>query len=129
MKKYDIKFKSKSKKKVEETLPIDEDNKKVILYVLEYKFYVCPIATLLEERGLTSLVDLINWSVDMNTPLFDGGLTKYNNYFFDCYRTIINEQRMIESEEMKKQFSESFWESKDTNRSLPLSGHWIKSSG
>lgn len=45
----------------------------------------------------------------MNTPLFDGGLTNYTNYFFEAYRIIINEQRMIESEEMKlhRQKSES----------------------
>lgn len=110
--KYDIKFKSKlpkRKKPVEKEK--DDIKEKIILTVGEHKFYSCPVATMIDNRGLTELIDLINWCSDMNTSLFDGGLVNHTYYYFQCYRTVIGEQRAIESEEMKRQRKEA-----DANR-------------
>lgn len=72
-----------------------------------YKFYECPAALLQTDRGLVSLVSLVNWSEEMHTPLLDGGLLNHTNWYFEARNVIVNEQKMIENEEMKKARSES----------------------
>jgi len=52
-----------------------------------------------EEHGLLKLIDMINWSENMKTPLVDGGLLNYTAYFFKCYQIVIGEQSRIDSEE------------------------------
>ena len=100
--KYDLKFRNKTKIQKEEDKAEKEGKERTILQVLKYEFTSCPVATLMDNRGLTSLIDLINWSVDMHTSLFDGGLLKHTNYYFECYRTVTSEQKKIEHEEMKE---------------------------
>lgn len=105
--KYDLKFRNKTKLEKEEDKAKKEDKERTILQVLDYEFYSCPMATLTNNRGLTALIDLINWSSDMHTPLLDGGLLNHSNYYFECYRTVISEQKKIENEEMKKSRNEA----------------------
>jgi hypothetical protein len=108
VRKYDLK--SQNQKKKEEAKNIkeeDEIQKKIILKVLDYEFFECPVATFNENKDLTALQDLVNWSLDMHTPLIDGGLLHHTNYYFQCHRTIVNEQRSIENEEMKQSRSKA----------------------
>lgn len=51
-------------------------------------------------------MSLINWSEDMKTPLVDGGLNNYTNWFFQVRNIVVSEQRLIEQEETKKQREE-----------------------
>jgi len=102
---YAIAFsKDKQKKKVEKVV---EENDDVILCVEDYEFTSCPTAVLIGNRGLTKLIDLINWSVDMHTPLFGDGLNNYSNFLFECHQIVVGEQRSIENEVSKRQREES----------------------
>lgn len=99
--KYGIKFrKNKAKKEVVEG---DKEKKRSILTVGSFSFEECPTALFYNEKGLTRLIELVNWSEDMHTPLFGNGLDSYTNFYFECRQTIIGEQRSIENEEMKEQ--------------------------
>lgn len=103
---YEFSFerkKRKQKKKGKEVITEEEKPKQTAaLVVCEYEIYSCPAATMSDNMGLTRMIDLINWSSDMHTPLLDGGLLNHTSYYFECYRTVIGEQRAIENEEMKK---------------------------
>lgn len=108
--KYDFSHKRRAQKKKEkrkEKVEEKEEERKPVLVVGEHEIYSCPVATMTDNRGLTQLIDLINWSSDMSTPLVDGGLLNYTNWFFECYRTVIGEQRSIENEETKRQRKEA----------------------
>jgi len=109
--KYDIKLAKKKAKRNKERLDNDE-KRRPILEIGSHKFYSCPAGLLIGNRGLIALIDLINWSENMNTPLFDGGLTNHTQYYFECYRTVIGEQKAIENEEMKRNRKETEKKSK-----------------
>lgn len=111
LRKYDFSRKRKAPKKkqkvVKEEIKQNEAERTPALVVGEYEIYSCPVATMTDNRGLTGLIDLINWSSDMHTPLFNGGLINHTNFYFECYRTVIGEQRAIESEETKRHRKEA----------------------
>ncbi|MHA1665977.1 MAG: hypothetical protein ACTSW7_01215 [Candidatus Thorarchaeota archaeon] len=111
LRKYDFSRKRKAPKKkqnvVEEEIKQKEAEGTPALVVGEHEIYSCPVAIMSDNRGLTGLIDLINWSSDMHTPLFDGGLINHTNYYFECYRTVIGEQRAIEAEETKRHRKEA----------------------
>lgn len=78
------------------------NKERAILVVLDYEFTSCPVTTLNENIGLTRLIDLVNFSSEMHSFMVDGGRATCSNYYFECHRTVVNEQKKIESEEMKK---------------------------
>lgn len=72
---------------------------RAIVSIGKFQFLECPVKMFNEEHGLLKLIDMINWSENMKTPLVDGGLLNYTAYFFKCYQTVIGEQNRIDSEE------------------------------
>ncbi len=108
LRKYEFGFKrKKQKKKGEIVVEKPKPKQTPSLVVCDYEIDSCPVATMSDNMGLTRTIDLINWSSDMHTPLVDGGLLNHTSYYFECYRTVIGEQRAIENEEMKKRQKES----------------------
>jgi len=105
--KYGIKFKGKTKIEKDEEKAKKENKERAILKVLEYEFTSCPVLTLNDNIGLTRMIDLVNFSADMHSFMLDGGAATCSNYYFECHRTIINEQKRIENEEMKESRAKS----------------------
>jgi hypothetical protein len=94
-------LKTKESQKQEEKGDTKEEEKRVILTVGNYDFHECPVAYTLTDRWAMTLISLVNWSEDMHTPLVDGGLVNYTNWYFECRNIIVSEQRKIENEEME----------------------------
>lgn len=113
-KKYSFRKNKKSKEKVV------KKQSDAILTVGTYEIYSCPVDTVNCNRGLNHLIGLINWTLDTKTPLVDGGLLNYTNWFYECYKVVVNEQRAIEREEIKKQDRKK--PKKQANRPAPKLG-------
>ena len=98
-------FKSKNKRKKRKVIKTDSHT---ILQVGSFFIQdACPVSLLKEERWLTNYISLINWSEDMKTPLIDGGLNNYTNWFYEVRNTVISEQRKVEREMMEKSKKEN----------------------
>jgi len=100
--KYKIQFSKNKKVAPKKEEPVEEEKEKPILVDGKHSFYSCPTALFLSERGLVTLVDLIQWSEDMSAPLIDGGLLNHTKFYFQLRQAVVGEQRSIEKEEHER---------------------------
>lgn len=95
--KYDIKKRRRATEGQEQEVLTKTGSS--ILVCGSYKFTECPVAYHQEDPGLVHLIGLINWSEDMKTPMFSGGLSSYTAWYHTVRGIVVNESRMIEYEE------------------------------
>lgn len=102
--KYSLGAKKAKLKKLKDDLKKDDGlkNKKSVLAVGDYEFMECPGRLMVEDAGLNRLVDMINWSENMKTPLLGGGLLSHTLYYYKCHQTVVGEQNLIETEERRE---------------------------